>query len=157
MRTVKTLIAFALVAMLAAPALAGPGHKCTASTDECLKKMVAKLKHRGWVGIEMDEVEGTKYYEITRVVPGSPAETAGLQVGDVLTGVNGVDFGDKDKEKMKKAKHSWSPGDTVKYMVKRNGQATKIAVTLGELPKDVLAQWVGKHMLEHAAPAVAKK
>ena len=41
--------------------------------------MAIKMKASGWIGIEYDP---EKDMVITRVVPGSPAEKAGLLVGD---------------------------------------------------------------------------
>ena len=45
-----------LTLLIAVQAVAGLGHskKCELSTQECLNRMVTKLKTSGWVGIEMD-------------------------------------------------------------------------------------------------------
>jgi S1-C subfamily serine protease len=157
MRISRTILALVLLSLIAAPVLAGSGQKCTAGTQECLDKMAKSLQNRGWVGIEMDEVDGTKHWKVTLVVSGSPAEKAGLQAGDVITGINGIEFSDDNQDKLEKIKKSMTPGETIKYMVKREGNGIKVAVTLDKLPEDVLAQWVGKHMLDHASMAVAKK
>jgi len=39
--------------------------------------------------------------------------------------------------------------------VKRNGYDKNVSVTLGEMPAEVLARFVGQHMLEHATTEVA--
>ena len=89
MQYVKWLI-LALVVVMVVPVFAGGKEKCTMDTQTCLDKYAAKLKHKGWVGIEMDKAKEQKGLLITRVVPGSPAEAAGLQVAiwELL-----VDFG----------------------------------------------------------------
>jgi len=46
-----------------------------------------------------------------------------------------------------------TPGSEVVYTVSRNGKNTEIAVTLAKLPEDVMAKWIGQHMLEHATVA----
>jgi len=147
-----------LAVALAAPALAGEKkHDCTASTQDCLNKMVTKFKEKGWVGIEYDKADKGDQQTIQKVVPGSPAEQAGLREGDVLLAINGVRFGDEDKEKWAKVKKAWGPGQTITYTVARDGKKSEVAVTLGHVPEEVMAQWIGEHMLQHATIAVAQK
>jgi len=112
----------------------------------CLTKMVAVLKDRGWVGIEMDDAGGK--LTVTRVVPGSPAESAGLRRGDVLVAVNGVPFGKENEAKVKATQKAMTPGAKITYTVSRDGKDQPVEVTLGPLPREVLAQWVGAHMLD---------
>ena len=147
-----------LAVALAAPALAGEKkHDCTASTQDCLNKMAAKMKEKGWVGIEYDKSEKGEKQTISKVVSGSPAEQAGLRKGDVLLAINGVRFGEEDKEKWAKGKKSWKPGQTITYTMARDGKKQEVQVTLGKVPEDVMAQWIGQHMLQHATVEVAKK
>jgi len=147
-----------LAVALAAPAFAGEKkHDCTASTQDCLNKMAAKFKEKGWVGIESDKSEKGDKQTITKVVPGSPAERAGLRAGDVLLAINGVRFGEEDEEKWAKVKKAWKPGGTITYTLARDGQKREVGVTLGHVPKDVVAQWIGEHMLQHATIEVAEK
>jgi S1-C subfamily serine protease len=119
--------------------------------------MVAKFKQKGWVGIEYDKSKKGDKQIISKVVPGSPAEKAGLQKGDVLLAVNDVRFGDEDKEKWAQVKKAWRPGETITYTVARGEAKKKVTITLGEVPEDVMAQWIGKHMLEHANVEMATK
>jgi C-terminal processing protease CtpA/Prc len=149
----KVLLAV-LVVLVAVPLMAGGKHKCEATTQECLDKMAAKYKAHGWVGIEGDKKDNG-HFVISKVVEDSPAEAAGLKKGDVLVAMNGVTFADENKDKLKKIKKGMAPGKTLKYTVERHGKSKVIAVTLGEIPDTVLAQWVGKHMLEHSAVKVA--
>lgn len=154
MKHAKWIVLAVVVLALTLPAVSGEsGHKCTMDTQACLNKMVEKMKDRGWVGIEMDDAEDGKTLVITRVVPGSPAEAAGFQVGDALLAVNGARFADNTEEKCvtcEATKENWSPGTTVNYLVLRNGEKAKVSPTLAEVPPDVLAAWVGHHMIEHA-------
>ena len=145
--------ALALAAALAVPAVAGEkGKQCEMDAQACLSKMAAALKDRGWVGIEMDDKDGR--VTVMRVVPGSPAESAGMRQGDVLVALNGVAFATEDKAALKSAHKALTKGGKASYTVLRDGQKKPIEVTLGKLPREVLAQWVGAHMLEshvHAA------
>ena len=153
-------LAFQLMLAVAAPlALAGGDHyKCTKSTQECLNMMTDELKGKGWLGIEIDHDQDGKTMIIKRVVTGSPAEKAGFEVGDVLVAVNGIKYADGDKEALMAAKKAMAPGKQVNYTVTRAGAAKKLTATLAEVPEEVLASWIGNHMLQHAEPqAVAKK
>jgi S1-C subfamily serine protease len=145
-----------LVLLIAIPLLAGPGHKCTATTQECLDKMAVKLKAQGWVGIEGDKKDNG-HFVIKKVFSGSPAEKAGLKPGDVVFAMNGVEFGDANKDKLKKIKKGLEPGETLTYSVKRDGKKKDIAIKLGKVPDEVLAQWIGEHMLQHASVKMASK
>ncbi|HEV8122201.1 MAG TPA: PDZ domain-containing protein [Candidatus Polarisedimenticolia bacterium] len=123
--------------------------KCPYSTQECLNTMAQRLKTAGWIGIEYDS-EQPGYPKVQKVVPGSPAEKAGLQVGDELISLNGVEIKEGNEEKMKAARGDWTPGHTAHYVVKRKGALKPIDITLGTWPADVLARYIGEHMLEHA-------
>jgi C-terminal processing protease CtpA/Prc len=155
-RRAVTLLGTALVLGLAAstlPLRAGDSSmhkKCPYTTQDCLNHMAARMKTTGWVGIEYEMDDTTGVATVTRVVPASPAEKAGLQKDDVLFSLNGVEINMKNEDALMKARKEWKPGQTVNYIVKRNGQDRPIALTLGEMPADVLARFVGQHMLEHA-------
>ena len=148
MKSLTWLLAGALAFVLAVPAMAGEGHQCEQSADQCLAYFAKKLENYGWVGIELDENEDTGVMTVTAVVEDSPALTAGFKVGDILYALNGVELNEANKEKLKVAKGDWVPGAMVTYTVKRGGEKKDLQVTLGELPRDVMAQWIGNHMLE---------
>jgi 2-alkenal reductase len=66
------------------------------------------------------------------VFPGSPAEAAGLQEGDIITAIDGERItGDTDLS-MLIVPHE--PGDTIVLRVLRGNDTEEIDVTLGELP-----------------------
>jgi S1-C subfamily serine protease len=66
------------------------------------------------------------------VFPGSPAEEAGLQDGDVITALNGEMIGANADLSMLVL--SYGPGDTITLTVLRDGATLELDVTLGELP-----------------------
>jgi predicted metalloprotease with PDZ domain len=130
--------------------------KCPYTTQDCLNHMASRLKASGWIGIEYEPAEdGT--ITVQKVVPGSPAEKAGLQPADVLFSINGIEIRKGNEEAMVKAKIDRSPGQTLHYVIKRNGVAKPIDIVLGQWPADLLAKYIGEHMLEHAeADALAQ-
>jgi C-terminal processing protease CtpA/Prc len=155
----KALAATFVLALLAAvPALAGEGHKkCTGTTQECLDKMASKMKTTGWIGVELDQSEETGTVSVKAVVSGSPAEKSGLKPGDVLYAINGIVLNEENEEKIWKDKEAWKPGKSISYTIKRDGYDRKASLTLAPMPADLLARYIGQHMLEHATVEVASK
>jgi len=151
-----TVLAVAVAAMTLL-ALAGEGKKCMYTTQECLDHMANKMKSGGWVGLELEENEATGGYTVMKVISGSPAESAGIQPGDLLYALNGVRISEENQEALKKAKKDWKPGQSVTYTIKRNGADREVNLTLAPMPADVLARWIGQHMMEHATVEVAAK
>jgi len=130
---------------------------CDKSTEDCLNSMAPRLKEKGWVGIETEAADGG-FYRVAKVVDGSPAAYAKLQAGDVLVALNGVQLNKDNKAQLKKIKKSLAPGSKVKYTIVRDGSKQQIAVKLGNVPEDVIAQWIGEHMIDqHAYVTMAAK
>jgi serine protease Do len=153
----RLLVAIALCGSLAgAPIVAGDSHrKCTMPLKECVDRMSTTLKTTGWVGIEYDNsaesIAAHGGYKVMKVIPGSPAEKAGLQPGDVLYALNGVRIAQENYAELTKARKEWKPGQSVTYTIKREGVDREIALTLAPMPADVMARWIGEHMKEHEA------
>lgn len=158
MRKASLMLSLAAIVVLSLPVLAGEGYeKCSAGTQECLNKMTASMQERGWVGVELEKDEDTGAMTVTRVVPGSPAEASGLQAGDKLVALNGYAFGDESNhEQLQAAWKSMTPGEEIAYTVNRHGHDKKVSITLAKVPEDVMAAWIGSHMLEHAAVDVSQ-
>jgi predicted metalloprotease with PDZ domain len=151
------VISAVMIVVMAVPAMAGESSKCTASTQDCLNHMAKNLKSRGWVGIEMDDKGGIDKMVITKVVEGSPAEKAGFKVGDTLAAVNGVSFSEENQKQLKDTQYSMKPGADFTYTVSRRGSKVDLEVELGQIPENVMAQWIGGHMMDHAELQMASK
>ncbi len=151
-KTIAALVG-ALV-LISTPVLAGEKHGCSASTQDCLDHVAKKLEGRGWVGVELEPLEGGRM-AVLRVVEDSPAEAAGLMKGDVLVAAEGLKYGKADKEEWSALMEGWTPGRTVTYKIQRDGTPRKLRLTLGELPPQVRYQMVGHHMVQHARVAKA--
>jgi serine protease Do len=95
---------------------------------------------RGFMGILPQELTpdmakafnmpNTHGVAIAQVEPNSPAQHAGLQVGDVITAVNGDPIQDVNSFRLQVA--GFAPGTVVHLKVARNGQNLEIPVTLGD-------------------------
>jgi S1-C subfamily serine protease len=70
---------------------------------------------------------------VQEVVPGSPAQKAGIQVGDVITSVNGKSI-EEGKFELSTAIAQNKIGDQITLKINRNGQNLEVKVTLGSSP-----------------------
>ncbi len=143
------------LALLAAPAFGGEGSKCPYPTQVCLNMMAEQMKSGGWLGVEIDTDRDTGYL-VKKIFDDSPAQAAGFQPGDVMYALNGVVISKANKEKLTAARGDWKPGQAVKYTIKRDGADREVSLTLAPVPADVMARWIGEHMLEHAQIDVAR-
>ena len=156
MRRQVSAWAVLLVLIAAVPAMAGYGEKCTAGTQDCLDKMATKLKSSGFVGVELDRDEKTSILTVKSVIPATPAAAAGIQAGDILYALNGVVISEGNEEALKKARAEWKPGQQVNYTIRRDGADREVSLTLAPMPADVMAKWIGQHMMDHASVEVTK-
>jgi hypothetical protein len=83
---------------------------------------------RGFVGIEFDEADGK--VTIKTVLPGSPAEKAGLKAGDVITSVKAVSI-DSGKD-LTRALAKAGVGTKWRFYVTRGDKEEEIVVELGK-------------------------
>lgn len=151
--SVTALALFAL-ALSAPVALAGGGHHdCDKSAEECLNARAATYAKKGWLGIETEKNEHGGY-TVTAVTADSPAAEAGFEPGDVLVAMNGIALKAENKEKLHAAKKGLAVGEQVSYTVKRRSGKAELTATLSQVPRTVLAQWVGEHMLEYHVQGV---
>ena len=93
---------------------------------------------------------------ISRVMVGSPADTAGLQAGDVIVRVDGKSV--QKPVQLGTILSARKPGDTIGFIVNRNGQERKFHVTLSvrslgalaaaTVNNAVTASWLGVDVQE---------
>ncbi|HVX29680.1 MAG TPA: trypsin-like peptidase domain-containing protein [Nitrolancea sp.] len=77
-------------------------------------------------------ISATQGALIESIVPGSPAEDAGLQKNDVVTKIDGKEL--TTESAFAETVDSHKPGDVITLTVERNGQEMTIKVTLGTRP-----------------------
>jgi putative serine protease PepD len=69
-----------------------------------------------------------KQVKITSVVPGAPAEQAGLQAGDEVEAVNDVQVAGASGSKIMDMVHAVQPGDHLRLKVRRGGAERMIDI-----------------------------
>ncbi len=103
---------------------------------------------KAWLGVEMQVVlpevrrmlglaEPFRGVEVTRVLPGSPADAAGLRPLDLVSAIDGVPFDcvrEKDVRVVRERLAERSPGDTMRLAVRRGAEELAVDVLLGVVP-----------------------
>jgi putative serine protease PepD len=103
-------------------------------------RQVVPLLERGksvrhpWLGLQNAPTSPTNSQgaKVAEVVPGSPAEHAGVRTGDVIVRVAGRAV--QTPEDVAAAVTARKPGDVVALVVQRGGQTVTLHVTLGTQP-----------------------
>jgi serine protease Do len=97
---------------------------------------------RGYIGAHIEDVTpalakqfnlpNTNGTLISDVEPNGPADKAGIRSGDVILGINGETFANRDELRNRIAQ--FAPGSTANLKVYRNGRTIEVPVTFGRLP-----------------------
>ena len=143
MRSIVRALIVLIAVCAARPALAEQP-KCPMDVKSCLAAF-EEMRHRPFVGILYDR-DSTGTLTVIQVVTGSPAEKAGMKIGDVLINLNGVPISDAPKLIVGKA--GWKTGTKVRYGIRRGEQDHQLGLTLGEMSNEQLARMIGEHMVE---------
>jgi hypothetical protein len=153
------VLAAGLVGGLAAPAEGAaqlPPDRARAAFEAA--RAEARQGARGWVGIrlqhEISESQAgarSESVRITGVVDGSPARAAGLRAGDEILRIQGMQAGQAIREGLL---GRISPGDTVRFSLRRGVQPMEVVLHVAEMPGDLVVP--GGRVLEDAMEAARR-
>ncbi len=110
------------------------------------KQLVEKGKVvRGWLGIFLQELSGdliealgvNEGVLVSEVIEGSPAEKAGIEVGDVIVEFDGEKI--VSIPQLQGVVSETSPGKRVKVGILKDGRKKKLMVNTGEMPEQFAA------------------
>jgi len=116
------------------------------------KGIVTQLKTsgevtRGWLGVTIQDLKGdlAEYYGVkgktgvlvAGVVPGDPADQAGIKPKDVITGVNGQAV--NTSRDLTSLAANLGVGDKAKVTILRNGESKTLEVKIGKRPLTMAA------------------
>jgi len=78
---------------------------------------------------------------IHAVTAGGPAAAAGIQMGDLITAVDGKPL--SQEFTLGDAMAAYKPGDPVKLTLRRGAEEQTVTVTLGQHPEDAAKPYLG--------------
>jgi putative serine protease PepD len=90
-----------------------------------------KIEH-AYLGVSPADAAGDSGATLRRVANGTPAASAGLETGDVVTEVDGEKI--TSSQDLRRVIDEHNPGDKVKVTVRRAGDTKSVTVTLGTRP-----------------------
>lgn len=108
-------------------------------------RVIANLRtegkvRRGWIGVTIQDVDEATARAlglgeprgalVGSIMPGEPADKAGLKPGDIVLKVDGDDV--SDSSQLLRHIAALKPGDTTRLTLWRNGQTKTTSLTLGE-------------------------
>lgn len=94
-----------------------------------------ELQPSGFLGVGLsDRLDGGSGALVTEVVAGSPAEKAGIEVGDAVIAIEGVEI--TGQESLVATIRDYRPGDEVGIELRRGGRTIKVQAVLAERPAD---------------------
>src|SRR4051794_1918242 len=79
----------------------------------------AVVATKSYLGVSVDSLNSSKGAVVSKVQPGTPAEKAGVQAGDIITAVNGTTL--NGTTTLGSILATLKPGDTATLTVNRNG------------------------------------
>ncbi len=138
-----------------------------ATPSSMAEKIITQLKQgkkiaRGWLGITMQEMDentakalglpNTKGALVAQVVPGDPADKAGVKISDVIRSINGQAVDDASTLLSRIA--GLRPGEKVRLGVWRGGRITDLTVVLGERKPSFVAERGEGGQKDNAASSV---
>lgn len=88
------------------------------------------VKH-SYVGVEL-QANSNGGAQVSSIQPNSPAASAGIKTGDLVTAINGKAI--TSTEQFIATVDNYNPGDTVSLTIKRGGQTQNIKLKLGTRP-----------------------
>ena len=131
------------VAVLSDQSLVGSGSTVSSGLNFAIDgntvvNLVQRIIERGgdvvypYLGIQGRDTGEGQF--VVAIEPGSPADDAGLQAGDLITAINDQQLG--EDEPLINVLFSHAPGDEVTLTVERDGASQTLTATLGERPAD---------------------
>ena len=120
-----------------------PANKIQNVVKELLDK--GEINRNYWIGLSIQDVNAqiapalglpdAKGVVITDIDPGSPSETAGLKITDVITSIDGYEIIDKTTVQNVLSNEDLRVGDILEMAISREGIESKVKIKLEPLPK----------------------
>lgn len=110
------------------------GEEFQAIVSEYQAKMVKREQSSGWLGIEPQDADSRQGCLVSRVLPGSPAEKAGLRKNDVITRMG--DQPVRSQAEWRAAMRNRKAGDSIIVGIRRGNEVINKDLVLGSRPSE---------------------
>ena len=117
----------ACAALFLATAEAGDSSLQVRDLRNAVRSTIPNPELRAWFGVVVESTASG--VQVARVVPGSPADDAGIRAGDVVRSLNGVDVATGDD--LDRVLDALRPGDTLRVAASRAGTVVAATARLG--------------------------
>ena len=144
---IAILAALIAIATIAYAAESQKG-KCPATPKQCEYYIREMLSGKRYLGVK---VEDTRWgVRVTHIIPDSPAESAGIQVGDRIFAVNGRECtrGGSKQFKALLNEAGAKEGGKVYLTIVRVGRLLRLGARMTEMSKDEINKVVAAHLKE---------
>ncbi|MCZ6697213.1 MAG: PDZ domain-containing protein [Acidobacteria bacterium] len=139
------ILSVMIIVVIATPAQAGHV-RCTKDAADCAAAMRETYRERGWSGIEDKVKNEDSTIAIRSVLPGSPADRAGLHAGDIVVSVNGVTLSKENEARLDAIfMRSFRIGKRLSIGFMRGEEVRTVRMTLERIPDPVLASRIERH------------
>lgn len=130
---------------------------CPLDTQTCLDTKLKAYRNTAWDGIRVTSLDPAKEVIVVEVEKKSPGEKGDICVGDVLVAMDGRPFTEMQGEELYMAMQKLRIGQKVEYVLIRNKTKLHKTVIMEPLPEDLIALWIGRHMIHYHAKTERKK
>jgi S1-C subfamily serine protease len=90
------------------------------------ESLLAPSRAASWYGFEVDPQPVDAAFRVVSVLPGAPADTAGLRIGDLVMGWDGKRFVTSDAYKFARAE--LEPGRAVRFEIRRDRETESVEI-----------------------------
>lgn len=138
-----------LLSLIAAPvegaeAPPGKGEMCVVA--DCLGEIVSQLENQGWLGVELEGIP-SHGLRVSAVVPGGPADAAGLRADDFILAIGAVAVDIRQPERLQTLLARSRPGEVTELRIRRGDEVRTFRMRAARFPPDRLIEAVGAYVL----------
>ena len=141
--------------LLASASLPASDASCSATHVDCARQIRTMMQGRAYLGVKLGESRWG--VEVKSVVPGSPAETAGLRPGDRIHAINGQQIGQQNLPAVKRILSETRPSGRIYLTVVRFGTVLSLQTRVQRMSDDQIDKVIASHLRQahNLRPAAA--
>ena len=121
--------------------------------SECVERLLAEIEGRGWLGMALhlhgdERLDGLEVQFLDRR---GPAAQAGVQEGDRVVKMQGLELGKLSAEEIVTLLRGFEPGDRVTLELVRDGEARELSLRARRMDQRARAEALGAYFIRQRA------